>query len=185
MVVPLLLLALSVLGAGLSFWVYGPVFGTPLLICIIGALFALILCLFKGRQVPPQYIVIDGSNVMHWKNDQPSVVTLRSVLGVLIQKGYVPVVWFDANVGYKISDRYLGPHPLAKALGIPAEQILVAPKGTPADPLLLDCATKLQAKVVTNDRFRDWAENYPQLNDPGFLVVGDIQNGNVVLGNLA
>jgi Zc3h12a-like Ribonuclease NYN domain len=185
MVVSLLLLALSVLGAGLSVWVYGVVLSIPLLACITVAFIALILFLFQTRQVPQRYVVVDGSNVMHWKNDQPCIATLRSVLRELIENGFVPVVWFDANVGYKISDRYLGPHSLAKLLGVPAQQILVAPKGTPADPLLLDCATQLRAKVVTNDQFRDWTESHPQMKEPGFLVAGGFRGGKVVLGSLA
>lgn len=185
MVVSLALLVLSFAGMVLSVWFYGPVLSDLLLICSISAFFALVLVLIKGRRAQRQYIVIDGSNVMHWKNDQPSIATLRAVLDELIQQGFVPVVWFDANVGYKIGDRYLGPRPLAKLLGVPAQQILVAPKGTPADPLLLDCATKLQAKVVTNDQFRDWAESHPQTKETGFLVTGDVRGDDVILDKIA
>lgn len=185
MVVPFILSVLSLLGVGLSVWVYGPILSDPLLISSVSAVGALILLLFKGRRALRRYIVIDGSNVLHWKNDRPSVATLRAVLVELIDHGYVPVVWFDANVGYKIFDRYLGPRYLAKVFGIPARRIFVAPKGTPADPLLLECATKLSAKVVTNDQFRDWAESHPQMKEPGFLVAGNIRGQKVVLDNLA
>lgn len=177
-------LVLSFLGAGLSVWSVGPVLSNALLICVGSAFVTLFLILFKARRARRQYIVIDGSNVMHWQGRQPSVATLRTVLTELIRRGFTPVVWFDANVGYKIGDRYLGPHPLAKLLDISAQQVLVAPKGLPADPLLLDCAIKLQTKVVTNDRFRDWAESYPQAKEPGFLVTGNICDGGVALADI-
>ena len=185
MVVPLILLVLSVAGMVLSVLTYGPVLSDALLICVISTFAAFVLILVSRRRQIRRYIVIDGSNVMHWQNDLPSIATLRAVLGELKKQDYVPVVWFDANVGYKIGDRYLGPQPLAKKLGIPAEQILVAPKGTPADPLLLDCAVKLQAKVVTNDRFRDWTETHPQTKVPGFLVTGNVHDDEVVLAEIA
>lgn len=187
MAVPLLLFALFFLAFGLSVWLNGPVLSDPLLISFISGFAAIVLILIEGRRSQRryvQYIVIDGSNVMHWKNDQPSVATLQAVLSELRQRDYVPVVWFDANVGYKIGCRYLGPRDLAQIIGIPAHQIFVAPKGTPADPLLLDYASKLQAKVVTNDRFRNWADSHPQTKEPGFLVTGNVLGDDVVLAEL-
>ena len=86
-----------------------------------------------------------------------------------------------ANVGYKIGDRYLGPYPLSQMLGISVRQVFVAPKGTPADPLILDDAKILAARVITNDRFRDWTDSYPQIKETGFLVHGQMRDDVVEL----
>lgn len=181
MIAPALLLILSIAGIAASVWHYGPVISDPLLLCAISAVTAFILLLIAWSRRQHRYIVIDGSNVMHWKNEKPLIDTVRHVLGQLKRQGYTPIVWFDANVGYKIGSRYLGPDPLAKMLGISAQQIFVAPKGSPADPFLLDCAKALKAKVVTNDQFRDWTESHPQMKEPGFLVTGHIRNDTLHL----
>ena len=67
----------------------------------------------------------------------------------------------------------------AGAINLPAKQVLVAPKGTPADPLLLEGAAMLKARVITNDRFRDWEEAHPEVREAGFLVRGRI-DGKVI-----
>lgn len=136
------------------------------------ALLIVVFGLLRSRRRRSNWIVVDGSNVLHWERDTPDIQSLLHVLGALKSEGFVPVVWFDANVGYLISDRYLGPRPLAAALGLPVKHVFVASKGTPADPLLLVGARKLKARVVTNDRFRDWVDDFPEIQNPGFLVRG-------------
>ena len=54
---------------------------------------------------PRPVIVVDGSNVMHWNDDVPSVRTLTLVLADLTARGFAPHVFFDANVGYKLWGR--------------------------------------------------------------------------------
>jgi hypothetical protein len=80
-----------------------------------------------------------------------------------------------------LGDRYLGPVALARLLGLPIRHVFVAPKGTPADPLLLQRAERLRARVITNDRFRDWVDDHPQLQDPGFLIKGQMRDGALSL----
>ncbi len=116
------------------------------------------------------WVVIDGSNVMHWFDETPSLNTVSQVAQHLIDLGYWPIVWFDANVGYKVGSRYMGEAALARHLPVSAKAIRVAPKGSPADPLLLAEAGRLRARVVSNDKFRDWTEEFPQLHDESFLI---------------
>ena len=40
---------------------------------------------------------------------------------------------------------------------MPGNAVMVAPKGQPADPHILFVARDLGARIVSNDRFRDWA----------------------------
>ncbi len=129
------------------------------------------------RMRRPRWVVVDGSNVMHWKDGTPQIETLREVVERLTELGFAPGVVFDANAGYKISGRYQHDRALGKLLGLPEERILVVAKGTPADPKVLAAARDLGARIVSNDRFRDWAEAHPEVSEPGYLIRGGYRDG--------
>lgn len=122
-------------------------------------------------------VVIDGSNVLFWDRNVPALESVRAVLREVESMGLTPLVGFDANVGYQVGDRYLNGPDLAMMLGLNPDQVAVAPKGQPADPLLIDAALRLGGRVVTNDRYRDWAEAHPEVTRPGFLIPGRLVNG--------
>ncbi|EYD78168.1 hypothetical protein Rumeso_00261 [Rubellimicrobium mesophilum DSM 19309] len=132
-----------------------------------------------GRRRP--VIVVDGSNVMHWQDDVPTLGAVEMVLAELSARGFAPHVFFDANVGYKLVGRHVEAADLARALALPRSRIFVAPSRTPADPLLIAHALRIQARIVSNDRFRDWREDFPALGDKGVLVPGRLQAGRVEL----
>jgi len=67
-----------------------------------------------------------------------------------------PLVWFDANAGYLISQKYRREQSFSKALGLPA-------------------------RIVTNDRYRDWVETYPILKTRDLLIKGCWRDGDVIL----
>lgn len=138
-----------------------------------------------GRARSGSAIVIDGSNVMHWNGETPRIETVREVIAALADQGFKPGVVFDANAGHKLAGRYLDDKPLARMLGLPPDRVLVVPKGTPADPVILDAAHSLGARVVTNDRFRDWAETHPQVAAPGYLIRGGYRAGVLWLDPVA
>ena len=129
------------------------------------------------RLLRPRWVVIDGSNVMHWKDGTPQIETLREVVQRLTALGFAPGVVFDANAGYKISGRYRHDWAFGKLLGLPEARIMVVPKGTPADPKILGAARHLKAKIVTNDRYRDWAAAHPEVNEPGQLIRSGYRDG--------
>ena len=135
----------------------------------------------RKRASKGNWIVVDGSNVLYWDRETPDLQSVRHVVGILKSEGFDPVVWFDANVGYLIGSRFMGAAVLADALGLPRRQVYVAPKGTPADPLLLEGAEALGARVVTNDRFRDWEDRFPRIREDGFLVRGFITSNEIGL----
>ncbi len=205
MVVPGLLLVLSAALAAYALLVSGPQLGDLMLLALVSGLASLILLLLgvrrkrpSGRQAPaPRHgrfnrgkasarpILVDGSNVMHWQNEVAQIATVRLVIDALEAHGFHPGVVFDANVGYKIGDRYQDDAALARMLGLTENQVLVVPKGTPADPCLLQTARDLGARVVTNDRYRDWAEAHPEVRRPGFLIRGGFRDGSLWLDDLA
>jgi hypothetical protein len=133
---------------------------------------------------PPEqrnWIVVDGSNVMHWKEGAPSLVPLLKVMDSLKSRGFAPGVVFDANAGWKLFGRYVNEEEFGRQLGLPTDQVLVVPKGTQADPYILATARKFNARIVTNDRYRDWVDDHPEVTRPGFLIRGEMQGEAVRL----
>lgn len=124
-----------------------------------------------------KWIAVDGSNVLYWQDETPSMQTVREVVDALKRRGFRPVVWFDANVGYLVASRYLGPAPLSRSLGLSQKQVVVAPKGTPADPMVIEGARTLRARIVSNDRFRNWQDQFPEVREASSFMRGSITNG--------
>lgn len=135
----------------------------------------------RSRPEDRRWVVIDGSNVLYWQDEVPSLQSVSAVVRAVQRAGLTPLVWFDANVGYKVGSAYMNPSELARVLGVPRKHVKVAPKGSPADPLLLEEAAKLGTGVVTNDRYRDWIAAYPNVAQPGVLVRGRVEGGTVLL----
>ena len=186
MIVPFLLLLAS-MAAGVATLVLPGL--SDLLLLPVACAVASLLLLAQGwhRRVPgaakraPAYIVIDGSNVMHWKDGTPQIATVREVVDHLSGLGFAPGVVFDANAGYKIIGSYQHDGALGRLLGLPEDRVMVVAKGTPADPTVLAAARDLGARVVSNDRFRDWVEAYPEVLDPGHVVRGGYRGGKLWL----
>lgn len=129
-------------------------------------------------------VLVDGSNVIYWQDNTPQLAPLLQVVQDLSRRGLKPGVVFDANVGYKLTGKFLGECDLSRMLSLPRDQILVVPKGTQADPFLLETARDLKAPIVTNDRYRDWTDRYPDVAQPGQLITGTIRDGQVTLSGL-
>lgn len=86
----------------------------------------------------------------------------------------IPGSCVDANVGYKIAGAFRSEAALAALLGLPLQRVTVVPRGTPADPVLLGLARQLGVAIVSNDRFRDWAEAHPAAGETGGLIRGGL-----------
>ncbi|MEZ5886607.1 MAG: hypothetical protein R3D56_06985 [Paracoccaceae bacterium] len=143
----------------------------------VGGLYLLLQALVGRPTRALRRIVIDGSNVMHWKEGEPDIGTVREVLERLMALGYSPGIVFDANVGYKLTGRFLGERELAPLLGLARESILVVNKGVPADRDVLRAAREFRTRIVTNDRYRDWAGEFPEVSAPSHLIRGGYRDG--------
>ena len=179
---PGVVLILSVMGILAA--VLLPGWSDLLLIAVPLALASLILILRAARALKADdrpRVVVDGSNVMYWKDDTPSIDTVREVVRHLEQHGYAPGVMFDANVGHILTGKYRHDDFMAQKLGLSKDAVMVVPKGTPADPHILTAARSLGARIVTNDRFRDWAGDHPEIARPGHLVTGAYHQGKLSL----
>ena len=115
---------------------------------------------------------------MHWGGD-PSAQVLSCVLRDLEKKGFTPIVFFDANVGYVLGDQYMDEARLGRMIKLPAEQICVVSKGVVADEMLLSFASDHGLRVVSNDRYRDWRVQFPHLTKKGTVLRGDYKSGSV------
>ncbi|MFN3209420.1 MAG: NYN domain-containing protein [Roseovarius sp.] len=150
--------------------------------CAIGSLWLLLRGYLERRRATGRNrVVLDGSNVMHWKAGTPQLATVREVVDRLTAEGFAPGVVFDANVGYKVGDRYLGDRALAALMGLPRNRIMVVPRGQPADPTILTAARDMKAPIVSNDRFRDWEDAFPEARDGGRLIRGGYKRGRLWL----
>lgn len=127
---------------------------------------------------PVNAIVVDGSNVMYW-GGEPSLKILSRVLQNVKDAGYAPIVFFDANVGYIVEDRYLNEAQLAPLIDIWSDRICVVSKGVVADESILMFATVHGLRIVTNDQYRDWRVQFPHAAKRGILVKGKWVSGNV------
>ncbi|SHJ32310.1 Zc3h12a-like Ribonuclease NYN domain-containing protein [Shimia gijangensis] len=151
-----------------------------LVICVAVAVLIISVAVVVWRfGLRRKWIVVDGSNVLFWDNQSPFLETVRAVLSRLSEAGYSPIVFFDANVGYLVGTCYFSPSELEKHLPVSKARIIVAEKGIPADPLVISKAKRLKARVVTNDRFRDWAGDYPEVQNETFFVRGRMNLGQV------
>ncbi|WP_366141032.1 hypothetical protein [uncultured Ruegeria sp.] len=160
---------------------FGPILTLPLLIGATGIVAAIILLLRLRIGRRGNWVIVDGSNVLYWADNEPTLYSVKLVIEKLLADGFEPLLWFDANVGYLVADHYMNSVKLSKALRYPARRISVAPKGTPADPLLIRDAVKLRARIVTNDQFRDWQECFPEVARQEVFLRGGINNKQVHL----
>lgn len=132
---------------------------------------------------PANAIVVDGSNVMHW-GGEPSAQVLSLVLRKIEAAGYAPIVFFDANVGYVLGDRYFDELRMAQLTGVAKDHICVVDKGVIADEAILMFARDHGLRIVTNDRYRDWKNAFPHLRKKGTLVKGNFTSGHAKLPTL-
>ena len=137
--------------------------------------------LFRIFRLKKRLVILDGSNVMHLREGKPEIQSVIAVITHLEQRGYTPSVVFDANAGYLLIGKYQHDKALARVLGLPTDRVMVVPKGTPADPMILRAARDYGAPVVTNDRFKDWAKDFPEVKTKGHLITGRLEPKRVVL----
>lgn len=183
MTVPAGLFLLSLAGVALALLLPGA--SDWLLLAGPAALASLILWLQSlGRTMAAEalpWVILDGSNVMHWRDGTPQADTLRAVVVALERAGFTPGVVCDANVGYKLTGRHMHEGDLAAVLGLPRSQVRIVAAGQPADPVILQAARDHGVRIVTNDRFRDWAETFPEVAAPGRLIRGGFRDGQLWL----
>jgi hypothetical protein len=105
-------------------------------------------------------VLVDGSNVAHsTEGEQAQLANILAVRQKLTEEGLEPVVVVDAALRHQIDDR-AGYEQLVDQ-GV----VRQAPAGTDADYFILSFARELDARIVSNDRFRDRLSDFPDATD--------------------
>jgi hypothetical protein len=123
--------------------------------------------------VESRTVIIDGSNVAHsTEGEKAALENIRVVRAKLIEEGYEPVVLADAALRHQIDDES-GFEQLVEN-----GTIKQAPAGTDADYFILSFARELGANIVSNDRFKDRVQAFPEIKKRVIRYM--IVNGEVV-----
>jgi len=114
--------------------------------------------------------IIDGSNVAHsTEGDSARLDNLRLMREKLIEEGYEPVIVVDAALRHQIDDKATFEQMVEDG------EIRQAPAGTDADYFILSFARELDGVVVSNDRFKDRLQAFPEARDSviRYMIVND------------
>lgn len=124
----------------------------------------------QNLRLDAKTVIFDGSNIYHFGNRcgldaQP----LGEIANQLRAQGYRLVCFFDANIFHTLYEHGAFPkdqrHSVAlldDIFGLHADEIYVVPKGVQADGYVLESLKHLPISfAVTNDKFRDYAKEYP------------------------
>jgi hypothetical protein len=123
-----------------------------------------------AAKVESRVALIDGSNVAHsTEGDVVRLENIRLVAARLVEEGYAPVIVADAALRHQIDEK------AAFEAMVEEGRIRQAPAGTDADFFILSFARELDAVVVSNDRFKDRLEAFPEARDQviRFMIVND------------
>lgn len=118
----------------------------------------------------PRRALVDASNVAHsTEGEKPRLRNIELICHKLEDEGIEPLVVADAALRHQIDDaaRY--------------EQLVddgwirQAPAGTDADYFILAFAREMEASIVSNDRFRDRQEAFPDAHDRmiRYMILGN------------
>ena len=102
--------------------------------------------------------LVDASNVAHCgEGDAARVRYIQLICDKLAEEGYEPLVVADAALRHQVDDAE------AYERMVAGGHVHQAPAGTDADYFILTFARELDAVVVSNDRFRDRLQSFPEL----------------------
>lgn len=115
-------------------------------------------------------VLVDASNVAHSsEGEKARLENIVLVCRKLVEEGLEPIVVADAALRHQIDDS-TGYEELVEN-----GKIHQAPAGTDADYFILSFARELDAGIVSNDRFRDRQDAFPEARDRviRYMIVAD------------
>jgi Zc3h12a-like Ribonuclease NYN domain len=121
-----------------------------------------------------EVVIIDGANVAYEERSaggKPKLSNLLKVRRELEERGLEAVILVDASLKYDIDDQ------TQLETLIRSQQVRQVPAGTDADYFIIQLADQFDARVVTNDRYRDYLEQYPWITGrrlPYMIVKGEV-----------
>ena len=122
-------------------------------------------------------VVVDASNVAHHRkneNGQPQMSNILAAVKALEESEDEFVIIADASLRHDIDekDKFL------KLLE--SENVEEVPAGNDADHFILDIATRERAKILSNDKFRDYAAEFRNIASMRIPFI--IDNGRLTFG---
>ncbi len=120
-------------------------------------------------------VIVDASNVAHYGKDteetKPSLNNLMKALEALEKLGYEPFPIADASLRHEIDEK--------DKLNTLIEEgkIQQVPSGTTADHFILKIAEDEDCKILSNDNFREYFDEFRDINNrriPFKFIKGDI-----------
>jgi len=119
-------------------------------------------------------VLVDASNVAHsTEGGEARIANIKLVERKLREKGFEPLIVADAALRHQIDKKAEYEELIENG------KVHQAPAGTDADYFLLSFAREMDARILTNDRFRDRAEEFPQERER--IIRYMIVKGEVVL----
>jgi hypothetical protein len=119
-------------------------------------------------------VLVDASNVAHaTEGGEARLQNIHLVQDKLREEGFEPLIVADAALRHQIDNKS------AYEKLIDDGKVHQAPAGTDADYFILSFARELEARILTNDRFRDRAEEFSEERDR--IIRYMIVSGEVVL----
>ena len=118
--------------------------------------------------------MVDGANVAYEEkgdDGKPRVSNIVAVRRALEEDGLEPIVVIDASLKYEVDD------PARLEEMIESQDVRQVPAGTDADFFIIEIAEQHGARVVTNDRYRDYQKRHPSIAErrlPYMIVKGEV-----------
>ncbi|WP_405303608.1 NYN domain-containing protein [Methanobrevibacter sp.] len=122
-------------------------------------------------------VVVDASNVAHYiKNEkgQPQMSNILAAVKALEEGEDEFVIIADASLRHDIDDREKFERLME------SENVEEVPAGNDADHFILEIATTERAKILSNDKFRDYAAEFRNISSMRIPFV--IENGRLTFG---
>ena len=121
---------------------------------------------------PRGLIVIDGLNLFFANNFHPRLEAVLTVFADIIASGYDATCVFDATTRYKIADRQGGEYVEAyiRLLDRYGDFFVETTGGVPANAIVLSLAEMHNARIVSNDQYRDWQEDFDFLAEKNRII---------------
>lgn len=131
-----------------------------------------------------EMILIDGQNVIYGSviNPEPNLSNLLGLVLELCRRGYAFKCFFDASTFYALKNRsgqeQAGAyHRLCERF---PDHFIIAPQGTKADDYILSYADSFGSQIISNDRYREYADKYTWLKSEPHRRVPFLKHSNMV-----
>ena len=106
-------------------------------------------------------VIVDGNNVAYHlsPNGKPQAKNILLAYNSLTTGGYKPVFVISKALSHAIDKIETLNSFVANAL------VIIAPRGTNDDLKIITTAQERNADIISNDRFLDWLQRYPWVQD--------------------